>query len=108
MYDSCESEVSSIIKEFSNGKSSDIPVKIIKRASHILSPILSAYYNKWMKEGIFPDSLKIGRITPIFKKGDAELLENYRPISTLPIFGKIFEKSHIPVLQFLQLTKPSL
>ena len=45
-----------------------------------------------MHAGIFPDSLKIGKITPIFKKGDSELIENYRPISTLPVFGKIFEK----------------
>ena len=45
-----------------------------------------------MQEGVFPDKLKIGRITPIMKKGNPELLENYRPVSTLPIFGKIFEK----------------
>ena len=44
------------------------------------------------KNGIFPDNLKTGKITPIYKKGDSELLENYRPISILPIFGKIFEK----------------
>ena len=42
--------------------------------------------------GIFPDPLKIGKITPIFKKGDDSSFENYRPVSTLPIFGKIFEK----------------
>ena len=45
-----------------------------------------------MQEGIFPDNVKQGKISPIFKKGNSELLENYRPISTLPIFGKIFEK----------------
>ena len=45
-----------------------------------------------MSQGIFPDNLKVGKITPVFKKGDSELLENYRPISTLPVFGKIFEK----------------
>ena len=45
-----------------------------------------------MKAGMFPDVSKTGRVTPIYKKDNAELLENYRPISTLPIFGKIFEK----------------
>ena len=45
-----------------------------------------------MQQGIFPDILKVGKITPIFKKGDAQYIENFRPISTLPIFGKIFEK----------------
>ena len=45
-----------------------------------------------MTRGIFPDVLKIGKITPIYKKDDKELFENYRPVSTLPIFGNIFEK----------------
>ena len=45
-----------------------------------------------MRRGIFPDTLKVGKITPIFKKGDTQELANYRPVSTLPIFGKIFEK----------------
>ncbi len=37
-------------------------------------------------------SAKLGKITPVYKKDDQELFENYRPISTLPIFGKLFEK----------------
>ena len=45
-----------------------------------------------MNEGVFPDQLKKGKITPIYKKEDEELLENYRPVSTLPVFGKILEK----------------
>ena len=45
-----------------------------------------------MAQGHFPNKLKLAKITPIFKKGNAELLENYRPVSILPIFGKIFEK----------------
>ena len=45
-----------------------------------------------MMEGTFPSILKLGKITPVYKKYDEQLLENYRPISTLPIFGKIFEK----------------
>ena len=45
-----------------------------------------------MLNGEFPDILKVGKITPIFKKDDQEKFENYRPASTLPIFAKLFEK----------------
>ena len=45
-----------------------------------------------MNQGIFPDELKIGKVTPVFKKGDKQNFENYRPISIIPVFGKIFEK----------------
>lgn len=89
----CDSvEINNIINELQNGKASDIPIKIIKKSAYILSPILEQQYNRAMLEGAFPDELKLGKITPIFKKNDEELLENYRPVSTLPIFGKIFEK----------------
>ena len=42
--------------------------------------------------GIFPDSFKISKITPLFKKGDVSMLSNYRPISLLPTISKIFER----------------
>ena len=45
-----------------------------------------------MRLGIFPQKSKVGKVSPIFQKGDVQLFDNYRPISVLPIFGKIFEK----------------
>lgn len=89
----CDSEeVNKIISEFENGKASDIPIMLVKKASNIIAPTLVRLYNDCMTAGVFPDVLKIGKITPIHKKGNKELIENYRPVSTLPIFGKIFEK----------------
>ena len=41
--------------------------------------------------GEFPGDLKISRVKPLFKSGDASLFANYRPISLLPTFSKIFE-----------------
>ena len=75
-----------------NPVTSPFPIRVIKKLSNILTPVLTAHFNSAMAEGKFPSILKIGKITPIFKKDDEQLLENYRPISTLPIFGKIFEK----------------
>ena len=85
-------EILDIIKDFENNKSSDIPIRVIKKSAHVFVQKLSQYLNILMKAGIFPDDLKIGKVTPVFKKGNPELFGNYRPISTLPIFGKIFEK----------------
>ena len=45
-----------------------------------------------MSKGEFPKVFKTGKITPVYKKGNKECIENYRPVSILPIFGKIFEK----------------
>ena len=45
-----------------------------------------------MEKGIFPDELKIARVTPIYKTGDKNDFGNYRPISVLPCFSKMLER----------------
>ena len=92
MGDCTPNEIMKIISELQNGKASDIPTHVIKKSSRFISPILSVLYNKCINDGIFPNELKVGKISPIYKKDKEELLENYRPVYTLPIFGKIFEK----------------
>ena len=45
-----------------------------------------------LKSGIYPDSLKISKIVPLYKKDDDTNLSNYRPISLLPSISKTFDK----------------
>ena len=85
-------EIEKTIKSFQNDKASDISVSILKKCAHLISGHLSRFMNAFMESGTFPNILKVAKITPIFKKGDPQIFDNYRPISILPIFGKIFEK----------------
>ena len=55
-----------------------LPLKIIFRSILLTS--------------IYPDIWKLANVIPIFKKGDKQVINNYRPISLLPICGKMFEK----------------
>ena len=68
------------------------PIKIIKNARHILSPILAHLINNSLSKGCFPNSLKRARVVPLHKGGDRDDINNYRPISILPLFSKIFER----------------
>ncbi len=45
-----------------------------------------------LETGIFPDQLKVAKIIPIFKTGEADIFTNYRPISILSSFSKIYER----------------
>ena len=53
---------------------------------------LTLIINQTLTSGIFPDSLKIAKIIPLFKKGDKIILENYLPISILPEISKNVER----------------
>ena len=86
------SELVEIVKSLENYKASDISIIILKKCFHYISGHLSGFLNKFIELGKFLDVLKVGKITPIYKKGDPQLLDNYRPVSVIPIFGKIFEK----------------
>jgi hypothetical protein len=45
--------------------------------------------------GTFPERIKFSEIKPIYKKGKKTLIADYRPISLLPVFPKIFKRLYI-------------
>ena len=57
-----------------------------------LKNILFHVFKVSIQQGIFPDSLKIAKVTPLFKFGDKDNISNYRPTSTLPAFSKVLER----------------
>lgn len=66
--------------------------KIFKETIDTITKPLKALFNKSLQDGIFPSTLKLAVVTPIFKSGDPSNLSNYRPISVLQTLSKIFEK----------------
>lgn len=67
-------------------------VKLSRTFIHILAPHLAFIFNKSVNQGIFPDLMKNSKLIPLFKSGCKQDASNYRPISVLPVLGKIFEK----------------
>jgi hypothetical protein len=69
-----------------------IPMHLIKRSFELISEPLKHLINYMSLEtGISPDQLKVAKIIPIFKTGEADIFTNYRPISILS-FSKIYER----------------
>ena len=88
-------EIEKIIKGLNNKNSSgydEITVKILKASSPFIISPLTYICNRMLATGTFPDRLKYSEIKPIYKKGNKTHISNYRPISLLPVFSKIFEK----------------
>ena len=89
------SEIKSIITNLPNKKScgyDGVSVKILKYVTSAIVHPLVLLINSSVQQGSFPSLLKLAKIIPLFKKGDPMDIQNYRPISVLSVFSKIFEK----------------
>ena len=90
-----EEEVVNYIRAVNPSKSTGrhgIPAKYIKMSGSVIAPVLTNIFNACISTGYFPKVLKTAEVVPIFKKGERELCSNYRPISILNPFAKLFEK----------------
>ena len=81
-----EEEIISIVQGLNNvGPGADsISSKIFKLSYQVIMRLILHLFNTCLESGIFPSTLKVAIIKPIFKSGDCHLINNYRPISILP------------------------
>jgi hypothetical protein len=89
------SELLSIIKSLDNSTSTNhfyISNKTIKEIAPYIVDILCSIFNNCVLQGVFPKSLKSSVVIPLYKKSSKLDANNYRPISNLSPFSKIFEK----------------
>ena len=90
-----EMDITKIIEKFNPNKSAgddNIGNFIIKRVAKEIVKPLTQIFNLSISTGSVPEKLKIAKVIPIYKKQDAEIFSNYRPVSLLPCFSKILER----------------
>jgi len=66
-----------------------VPI-LLKKTASAIAPSLGATLKHCIDEGSWPTNWKMGEWTPVFRKGDKQAKENYRPITELPVLGKVF------------------
>ena len=95
LFDITEDEIFnsiSTLKPHASPGYDDITPMLIKLAAPHISKVLLHIFNASFSTGTFPTRMKTAKIIPIFKKGNKLDVNNYRPISLLPIFSKCLEK----------------
>ena len=101
-----DAEIVRIVTELNNKWSAGydaIPVNIMKSSIRYIAEPISRLINSSFSNGIFPNCLKVAKVCPIYKSGAKNTFTNYRPISILPSFSKIYEKAvSLRLMTFLE------
>ena len=84
----------------------EIQMELLKWLNTENRTLLLKLFNEWWRHKNAPDELFLARVVPIFKKGDTDVAANYRPISLLSSFYKVYmilirERIQIAIDQFL-------
>ena len=92
LLEASSTEIEEIVKSLSNKSMSDTAIIALKYVNTSLSGTLSTIINVSFSQGVFPEELKLAKVIPIHKSGKKTDVSNYRPISLLSAFSKVFEK----------------
>ena len=80
----------------------DISIRMLKICDSVVTEPLSILFKNCINCKIFPNVWKMSHIIPTYKKNDNHYINNYRPVSLLPICSKIFERIYNPVFLYLE------
>ena len=69
-----------------------ISIRMLKICDESICKPLGIIFRSCLENGKFPSEWKKANVVPVFKKNNKQELKNYRPISLLPVSGKIFER----------------
>ena len=69
-----------------------IPARLLIETASQISPFLCELFNKSLRTGTVSFDWKLANVVPVYKKGDQEFVENYRPISLLSLISKVLER----------------
>jgi hypothetical protein len=69
----------------------DIPENLVKQCVHLIKGPFIHIYNLSLTSGVFPVLWKTAKVKPLRKKADKYDMNNYRPMSIIPVFAKILE-----------------
>ena len=102
----CKDDINKIIKSLNTKKATGpdgIPLKLIKLSADIIDYYLTTIINDDLSRSSFSEGAKEALVHPIFKKKDRKNKENYRPVSILNGFSKVYERfindSMLPIIQ---------
>jgi len=69
-----------------------ISARLLRECADLIASSLCSIFNLSITTGVFPDEWKCSKVIPLFKQGERADLNNYRPISIIPVVAKVFER----------------
>ena len=90
-----EDDILNVIRKLDPSKAhghDQISIRMVQICDKAICKPLHLIFSSCIESGIFPPEWKKANVVPIHKRDDKQNVKNYRPVSLLPIFGKIFER----------------